>query len=1046
MKIVANQFDNYDEESRQIVVLTALLPPPLSLDALCAIAGVSPVKVLQVAEDLVKARFLTRYEEKGAGYYHLADPDHAPLFLDSLPEETRLKTAEQAIAGVFQYLPDGPKRWLGLAYVYQVSGLPVVHYRPLVNAGDYCCEQNLPVDAAVYYRMALEAMETDEVLNQERQGSYMDAALGICTCRNNALSPNIQKRYLERAIGFAESFDDPSRRIRLTVLLARALTKIGRYDEASKQFERAWRMAENRDLPNEVLLQLALANSEFLFWQGQITKAIERYESVIDNHEELPSDVETLKTCAMQGWIYGIAGETARGLGLIEAVRGKAVEIGARDLGRYATLMLVLVLGDVRRINEAEVYLKEVFATRDLYPDHFISWPGNGKRAFLAYCRGDYEKAFHYQHKAYENSVALGFPHHRGPDNLEFMLALEERGMKHPKWNFDSELDRLMHWPDIYMKGVALRYRALRAYKNDAPLEEIKADLKAGLELLTRAGAKIELSHARVLLARVLIRENDLAAATKLLKESWEVYSKVNPGLYPKELKSYLDSSSKNALWVDSLVRVGDALSSIRERKQLLGQIIDQAMRIAGAERGAVFLKRGGKLEIAASRNLEKLRAASADSGSQLKIIDQVFQSGKEYVKKETFCRPATGGQLRTVGWVGCFPIRLKARVMGAIFMDSRLTQLKLSENEISLLRIISNQAAVALDNLEAYEEISDQKESLEAEADFYRKSFNTRPALANMVGQSRPFKEVLQLIRHVAKSGTTVMITGETGVGKDLVARAIHQLSARASGPFIAVNVVSLSPELIASELFGHEKGAFTGAFQTRKGRFELASEGTLFLDDIDAFSLEIQAKMLRVLETKEFERVGGNRTLNTRFRLVAASNCKIEDLVNEGRFRPDFYFRLNVLPIKIPPLRERTEDIPALAHHFMEMFGLKSGKHFDGISKSHMQYLMDYHWPGNVRELRHVIERAVLLCSGRRLTIPPLDESPTRPEPDEEKILTLREMEARHILKALEKCKGRVSGQGGAADLLGVKPTTLFSKMKRLGLERNTYRLRDN
>jgi transcriptional regulator with GAF, ATPase, and Fis domain len=287
-------------------------------------------------------------------------------------------------------------------------------------------------------------------------------------------------------------------------------------------------------------------------------------------------------------------------------------------------------------------------------------------------------------------------------------------------------------------------------------------------------------------------------------------------------------------------------------------------------------------------------------------------------------------------------------------------------------------------------------------------------------------------------------MITGETGVGKDLVAQTLHQNSNRAAGPFIPVNVVSLSPELIASELFGHEKGAFTGASQTRKGRFELAGEGTLFLDDIDAFSLDIQAKMLRVLETKEFERVGGTRTLKTRFRLVAASNRNIEELVERGLFRSDFYYRLNVFPIHIPPLRERSEDIPALARYFMRMFGKKFGKRFDTISKRDLQTLIDYHWPGNIRELRHVIERAVLLSRSGRLVIPPLASSHPAICGENEKILPLRKMEARHIIKALSRCRGKVSGKGGAAELLEVKPTTLYSMMKRLGIERDAYRIK--
>jgi transcriptional regulator with GAF, ATPase, and Fis domain len=375
--------------------------------------------------------------------------------------------------------------------------------------------------------------------------------------------------------------------------------------------------------------------------------------------------------------------------------------------------------------------------------------------------------------------------------------------------------------------------------------------------------------------------------------------------------------------------------------------------------------------------------------------------------------------------------------------MDRGSTRLQLPEDEICLMRIISNQAAVALENMDAYEEIIDLKTDLEAETHFYRENYEAGAVHTQMIGRSEPFKKMLGLIDQVAKSDTTVMITGETGVGKDLVAQAIHQNSERASGPFIAVNVVSLSPELIASELFGHEKGAFTGASQTRKGRFELASEGTLFLDDIDAFSLDIQAKMLRVLETREFERVGGTRTLKTRFRLIAASNRNLEDLVEQGLFRSDFYFRLNVFPIKIPPLRERAGDISGLARYFMKIFAKKFGKEFDRISKRDLQALISYRWPGNIRELRHVIERAVLVGRNGKLEIPPLNTAENTGKNKDEKILTLKEMETRHILKALSACGGKVSGADGAAALLAVRPTTLYSKMKRLNIQREDYRV---
>ena len=1043
MKSVDDLLSDKEKKNRDIYTLLSLLPPPISLDILCALSGQPPVQILQLVEQLVSSGYLLRYMEKGAGYYYLSDIHTANAFLEKIPGPALADVAERAVRGICEYFPDNTKRWLHLAHVYQLSGLPVGHFKELVEAGHYCLGLNLSMDAATYYRMALENMQAVELAPRDRV-HFIDATIGLCTCRDTALSKDIQRNYLKRSLRFCTADSDPVRWVKLQVLIAKTFIKAIRSDVAAKHLEQAWKMLDKHNFPGDVRLQVTVANCELYFWQGFLNKAIERYESVIGNHEKLPADVETLKSCVRLGWTYGNAGETARGVGLIRAVRRKAKELGASDLERYANLILMLILTDAGRIKEGEAFLEEIFETPADLLDHYVLWPGNGKRAYFAYCRGEYEKAFDYQKQAYQNSLALGTPHHRGPDNLEVMLGLEARGMVHPEWNFESDINRLLSWPDIYMQGVAYRFRALKAFKEKGSPDRIKADLKQSMELLSRAGAKIELAHAQILMARLQIGEENFSAAEKLLKTAWDVFSRVNPDLFPKDLKPHLDRRSKNALWVDSLVSVGNALSSIRSRETLLAQIIRQAMRIAGAERGAIFLKQNNQLEMVASRNIESAEFASPAFADQMDIIETVFESGTEIVSNTAINQKERLKNINTMGWTACFPIQLKARVMGVIFMGCELARLQLPEDEISLLHIISNQAAVALENMKAYEEIIDLNSSLEAETHFYREAFETSLPHPHMIGRAEPFKKMLNLIQQVAKSDTTVMITGETGVGKDLVAQAIHQNSNRAAGPFIAVNVVSLSPELIASELFGHEKGAYTGASETRKGRFELAGEGTLFLDDIDAFSPDIQAKLLRVLESKAFERVGGNRTLKTRFRLVAASNRNIEALVEQGLFRSDFYYRLNVFPIHVPPLRERSEDIPALARYFMTRFGKKFGKHFDTIAKRDLQMLIDYPWPGNIRELRHMIERAVLLSNNGRLIIPPLDTSLAKTCSEDDKILPLKDMEARHIISALSRCRGKVSGPGGAAALLEVKPTTLYSKMKRLGIERDAYRIR--
>jgi transcriptional regulator with GAF, ATPase, and Fis domain len=280
-------------------------------------------------------------------------------------------------------------------------------------------------------------------------------------------------------------------------------------------------------------------------------------------------------------------------------------------------------------------------------------------------------------------------------------------------------------------------------------------------------------------------------------------------------------------------------------------------------------------------------------------------------------------------------------------------------------------------------------------------------------------------------------MITGETGVGKELVARAVHNNSSRRDKPFIRIHCSALPETLIASELFGHEKGAFTGATHRRIGRFELADGGTLFLDEIGDISHDIQVRLLRVLQTKEFERVGGSETLRSDFRLVVATNRDLDEAVRTEKFRADLYYRLAVFPIHVPPLRERREDIPLLAHYFLNLYSNKMLKKFSRIPRSQIEKLVDYHWPGNVRELENVIERGAILSSGPLFKVPPLGEE-HHELPTEYSGATLRDNERRHILWALEKTGWKVRGKGGAAELLGIPASTLAFRMKRVGIQR--------
>jgi formate hydrogenlyase transcriptional activator len=305
-----------------------------------------------------------------------------------------------------------------------------------------------------------------------------------------------------------------------------------------------------------------------------------------------------------------------------------------------------------------------------------------------------------------------------------------------------------------------------------------------------------------------------------------------------------------------------------------------------------------------------------------------------------------------------------------------------------------------------------------------------------DIIGDSPALQSVLHTIRQVATSDTTVLLVGETGTGKELIARALHRLSPRGERPFVAINCGAIAPGLIESELFGHERGAFTGALQRRVGRFESADRSTLFLDEVSELPLEGQVKLLRVLQEQEIERVGGNRPIRVDVRLVAATNRDLEREVEAGRVRPDLFYRLNVLPIRVPPLRERRGDIPRLARHFVAHFQRKLGKPLTGIDAETMRRLQAHAWPGNVRELRNVIERACVLAIGPVITLDrPLAASP-RVDDAEEGFTSLADHERAYLRRVLVHTKGRISGPRGAAAILDVHPNTLRSRLDRLGL----------
>ncbi|MGD1076946.1 MAG: sigma 54-interacting transcriptional regulator [Candidatus Sulfotelmatobacter sp.] len=385
----------------------------------------------------------------------------------------------------------------------------------------------------------------------------------------------------------------------------------------------------------------------------------------------------------------------------------------------------------------------------------------------------------------------------------------------------------------------------------------------------------------------------------------------------------------------------------------------------------------------------------------------------------------------------GCFlPLVRGDRKIGVLHLLDRHPR-RFSEADADFLQQVSNQVAIALDNAMQYREVDESRERLAGETSYLRTEIRAERGFDEILGETPAIQAVLRHISTVAPTNSTVLIQGETGTGKELVARAIHNLSSRRENLFAKLNCAAIPSGLLESELFGHEKGAFTGAIAKKVGRFEVADKGTLFLDEVGDIPLELQPKLLRVLQEQEFERLGSSRSIQVDVRLVAATNQDLGKMVEDRSFRADLYYRLNVFPIRLPALRERREDIPLLTFHFVAHYGKQMNRKIDVVPPETMEALMRYDWPGNIRELQNFIERAVILSQHNSLSAPISELTRPRENPSAPPV-TLEDAEREHILQALRDTQWVLGGLTGAANRLGMPRTTLIYKMRRLGIAR--------
>jgi transcriptional regulator with GAF, ATPase, and Fis domain len=503
------------------------------------------------------------------------------------------------------------------------------------------------------------------------------------------------------------------------------------------------------------------------------------------------------------------------------------------------------------------------------------------------------------------------------------------------------------------------------------------------------------------------------------------------------------------------VLKVSQAVQGETNLEKLIAVIICLGVEHAGAERGLLILPHGDSYRIEAQATSRHdgvtvdLRQERVEAGELPHSVFQYVLRTREHV---LLGRTSAATELADDEYfrrhharsVLCIPLLKQTRLAGILYLENSLTSDAFTPARMALLEVLASDAAISLENARLYYEISELKDQLYKENLVLRDEVDRTSMFEEIVGTAPALKTVLARVAKVARTDSTVLIAGETGTGKELVARAIHRRSSRASKSFVGVNCAVVPRELIASELFGHEKGAFTGATQRRLGRFELAHGGTIFLDEVGELPMETQVALLRVLQEREFERVGGSTSIRVDVRVVTATNRDLQSAVEAGTFRSDLFYRLNVFPIEVPALRERADDIPLLVEYFIDRYARKAGKTLRRVNKRTLERLRSYPWPGNVRELQNVIERSVIVCDTDEFTV---DESWLTARPAIEGRLALSGTIAAHekavIEDALRACGGRVYGPSGAAERLGIPRSTLESKIRALRINKHRFRL---
>ncbi len=774
-----------------------------------------------------------------------------------------------------------------------------------------------------------------------------------------------------------------------------------------------------------------------LFIQGRYPEAMPYFEEAakrFESSEQGHSGAMWLSYCA------AYLGQYHQAIGTLDFFRRLAIERGDHTLATTLRAVLGIFLVEINRTKEAAYHLsgalQEGKQTQNMLGIYFSM----GGLAFRHMMEGRLEESRQWLLQAVAEGAKAGLiRQYASPFVLEMLFEFHRNGLDPiPGLTFKDECRRLMAESNIHLLGVVLRLRSLDALiKGTVPHQNIEADLKQSEILLMQSGDPMQLGKTRIAMARLKLSQNDPVTARQLAQKARRNFSGYSDVFYPDDLRplladtvgSTLEHSAREEL-VDMFSNMIQDLIPSDDPEELLQRTVRATNRFFGAERGGIFWFRGKQAK-------EKPILRATCNLSQSEISAEAFRSNlaavfKSYREKrpQVFRNPGGSSLPSHIRAMLAVPFQVEDQVGGVLYHDNAYVNDCFDRFTISqLARMAQSLSQYVVHMLQFTQRLKQQTSG--------RMSRIGQLDQREIIGHSPTLERTLEQADRIAGTDSTVLILGETGVGKELLARRIHTRSLRRNHPLVVVDPTAIPETLVESELFGHEKGAFTGADRQKMGRIELADNGTLFIDEVGEIPKSIQVKLLRTIQEKTLIRVGGTKTLDSNFRLIAATNRNLEEEVKAGRFRGDLFYRLNVIPIIIPPLRERIEDILLLARHFIERFTGKHNRPSLQLTPKSEAALIAYNWPGNIRELENTIERSVLLSGGDELELSlPSMQNPLPIGHPFEDVPGLEEVQRRYIQFVLEKTGGKIAGADGAAALLGMKRTSLYKRMNKLGM----------